>query len=201
MIPALILSSWLPLVALANSPAKLLDAAEAAEREGHLVYPASGSAMSIYHEVLTLEADNEHAIAGLSRIAEDFLEQAQAAMNRHALLKADALISRARMVYPDYPGLPAISAQLERLEQATRTFETLDWRKVAARDATLSPQLARLADVARAGDCRVTIQVSNDAEGRWVYQQLNGAPGTGRIRAGIEIASPAAIEILCFADA
>ena len=184
-----------------EDPGALLDRAEAAERTGHLVYPARGSAMSLYHEALSADPGNEHALAGLTRIAEHYLEAAQQAMDRHALIKADSLLSRARMVYPDYPGIEAIAGQLALLEGAERTLETLDWRAVAARSPSLKPRLHRLGSAAKQGDCRVTISVSNDAEGRWIYRQLSDAPGKGRIRAEVQIASPAAVEILCFDDA
>ena len=176
----------------------LLDAAEAAERVDHLIYPASGSAMSLYQEILFHEPDNAHAQEGLVRLAEHFLEQAQNALSKDQLLKADSLVSRARMIYPDYPGVAAMQHQIELLDTAERTRETLDWRLVSARSSELAGQLARLGSTAKSGDCRATINVSNDSEGRWIYRQMNDAPGPGRLKAEVKIASPAAIEIVCF---
>ncbi len=183
----------------------LLDAAEAAERQDHLIYPASGSAMSIYHEVLFVDPGNTDAITGLTRLAEHYLEQAQLALEKGAadkrqLLKADSLVSKARMIYPEYPAVATLAHQIELFETAERTRETLDWQLVASRSDSLTPQLQRLGRVAKGGDCRVTINVSNDAEGRWVFQKMNAAAGPGRVRAQVEIASPAAIDILCFKD-
>lgn len=176
----------------------LLDAAEAAERANHLIYPARGSAMSLYHEVLFTAPGNEHAMAGLTRLAEHHLELAQIALDQGQLLKADAMVSKARMIYPQYPAIDAMSHQIELLENASRTRETLDWRLVASRSGDLKPQLYRLGGIAKTGDCRVTINVSNDAEGRWVFQQMNAADGEHRVRARVKIASPAAVDILCF---
>ncbi len=176
----------------------LLDAAEAAERVDHLIYPARGSAMSLYHEVLFLEPDNADATAGLTRLAEYHLEQAQQALERGLLLKADSMVSKARMIYPEYPAISTLRHQIRLVENAQRTRETLDWRLVAKRSENLIPQLRRLGSIAKEGDCRVTINVSNDAEGRWVFQKMNTAAGERRVRAQIKIASPAAVDILCF---
>lgn len=201
--PGLVLSAVLsPVIALADATGidALLDAAEAAERQDHLIYPARGSAMSIYHDVLFQDPDNEHALAGLGRLAEHFLVQAQTALDRDQLLKAGSMVSKARMIYPDYPPVATMAHQIALLESADRTRETLDWRLVAERSATLAPELKRLGRIAKQGDCRVTINVSNDAEGRWVFQQMNSARGENRVRAQVKIASPAAVDILCFKD-
>lgn len=176
----------------------LLDAAENAERQGHLIYPASGSAMALYHEVLFLEPDNGHAREGLVRLAEQHLEAAQKALDSGQLIKADSLVSKARMIYPEYPAIETLRRQIQLMENAQRTRRTLDWRQVAERDPALDSELLRLGGVAKRGDCRVTINVSNDAEGRWIYQKMNRAAGTGRVRAEVQIASPTAVDILCF---
>ena len=200
---AAILVAFSATIGLAAGPddpvvSRLLDAAEAAEREDHLIYPASGSAMSLYHEILYMEPDNVDAIAGLTRLAEIHLEQAQVALDQGQLLKADSMVSKARMIYPDYPAIDTLHHQIALFENAERTRETLDWRLVAERSGSLTPQLNRLGSIAKQGDCRVTINVSNDAEGRWVFKQLNSAAGDNRVRAEVKISSPAAVDILCF---
>jgi hypothetical protein len=176
----------------------LLDAAEAAERKDHLIYPSAGSAMSLYHEVLFLEPENEHALTGLARLAEHYLVKAQTALDADQLLKAESLVSRARMIYPEYPPVETMAHQIALVESARRTRETLDWQLIAERSERLTPTLLRLGGIAKAGDCRVTINVSNDAEGRWVFQKMNAAAGDSRVRARVKIASPAAVDILCF---
>jgi hypothetical protein len=176
----------------------MLDAAEAAERREHLIYPARGSAMSLYHEVLYVDPENVHALEGLTRLAENFLVEAQAALDRNQLLKADSLVSKARMIYPDYPGVAVMQQKVELLESAERTRVTLNWRQIADRSSTLVPRLRRLGETAKADDCRVTIDVSNDSEGRWIYREMNAATGPHRLRAEVRIASPAAVEIVCF---
>ena len=157
--------------------------------------------MSIYHDILFQDPENEHALAGLTRLAEHFLVQAQTALDADQLLKADSMVSKARMIYPDYPPVATMAHQIALVEKAERTRETLDWRLVAQRSEKLAPKLKRLGRIAKEGDCRVTINVSNDAEGRWVFQQMNSASGSSRVRAQVKIASPAAVDILCFKEA
>jgi hypothetical protein len=176
----------------------LLDAAEAAERIEQLIYPARGSAMSLYHQIISLDPSNADAQIGLARLCEHFLEAAQQALDERQFIKADSMLSKARMVYPQYSGIASVSRQIELLKTADQTRVTLDWRLVAQRSPTLSNRLMSLGSKARNGHCRVTINVSNDSEGRWIFKQMNQAPGTGRIHANIEIASPASIEMLCF---
>lgn len=177
---------------------ELLDLAETREREGHLIYPARGSAMSIYHDILYLEPANEHALNGLVRLAEHHLEAAQTAIELGQLIKADSLVSKARMIYPEYPAVETVQRQITLLENAERSRTTLNWRQVADRSPALTTQLQQLGHKAKAGDCRVTINVSSDAEGRWIYKHMNRASGDGRVRAEVRIASPAAVDILCF---
>jgi hypothetical protein len=178
--------------------AALLDAAEAAERQSHLIYPAKGSAMSLYHEVLFHEPDNAHALEGLIRLSEHYLEAAEEALASEQFLKADSMVSKARMIYPDYPAVTTMQRKIELLESASRTRITLDWRLVAERSNALTADLEKLGRRAKSGDCRVSINVSNDSEGRWIYRKMNGAQGERRLKAEVKIASPAAVEIVCF---
>jgi hypothetical protein len=164
----------------------------------HLLAPALLVLGAAATDPLFHDPDNEHARLGLIRLAEHYLEAAQTALENDQLLKADSLVSKARMIDPDYPAVASLQRQIDLLEQAERTRETLDWQLVANRSPTLTDQLLRLGRLAKQGDCRVTIQVSNDAEGRWIYQNMNRASGTGRLRAQVSIASPTAVDILCF---
>lgn len=178
----------------------LLLQAEQAEMDNHLLNPARGSAASLYHRILAMDPVNAAAVAGLERIAEGYLESAQQAIDAQNPLKADALVAKARMAYPDYSGIEPLVRQLTLLDSARRRKTSLDWRLVSDRSPTLIPDLKRIGAQARQAGCLATIQVSNDAEGRWVYAQMNRAPGERRIRAEIRIASPAGVEVVCFDD-
>lgn len=179
---------------------QLLDYAAAAVRAGQLIYPARGSAMSLYHEALVLNPDNPEARRGLERLVDHFLSEATAAIEVERYSKANGALSRARMVDPDNPNIEPIAAELRLLENAERRRTVLDWRLVAARSSELTPTLTRAGARARNEGCRAVISVSSDAEGRWIYEQLSRAPGERRIQAQIRIASPSAVEVLCFRE-
>jgi len=176
----------------------LLDQAGAAYAAGHYVYPARGSAMSLYQEALSLDPDNAEAGRGLERLVEHFLQQAASAMEDDNYNKAGSLISQARMVDPENPNIGPMARELELLENADRYQVRLDWRKVSARSPDLGPVLKDLGARARRDGCHAVITVSSDGEGRWVYQQLSSAPGEKRIQAQIRIGSPSAVTVVCF---
>lgn len=182
----------------AQAIAALLEAAEAAFAAEQFIYPARGSAMTLYHEVLVIAPDNLEARRGLERLVDHYLGEATAAIARGRYIRAESALSRARMIDRDNPNIEPIAAELRLLENAERTRAGLDWRLVAQRSSKLTPTLIRLGSKARQPGCRAIISVGNDAEGRWLYQQLSKAPGERRIQAQIRIASPSAVEVLCF---
>lgn len=178
--------------------AALLETAEEAFTAGHFIYPARGSAMALYHEVLVIAPGNPDARRGLERLVDHYLGEATAAIAEERFIRAEGALSRARMIDRDNPNIEPIAAELRLLENADRIRVTLDWRLVAERSSELSPTLIRLGEKARRSGCRAMLSVGSDAEGRWLYQQLSRAPGERRIQAQIRIASPSAVEVLCF---
>ena len=179
---------------------ELLDRAEAAARAEQLIYPARGSAMSLYHEVLALAPDNLEAQRGLEMLVDYYLGQASQAIAEERYTRAQGALSRAKLVDRSNANIEPIAAELRLLEEAQRYRTVLDWRLVSARSSELKPALRSAGSRARRDGCRATISVGSDAEGRWVYQQMSEAPGDRRIRAQIRIASPSAVEVLCFSD-
>jgi hypothetical protein len=178
----------------------LLENATTAQLVGQLIYPARGSAMSLYHEVLFIDPGNPAAQRGLEQVVDHFLGDAAAAIAAERYSKARGALSRARMVDPNNTNIEPIAAELRLLEKAERSRTVLDWQLVAARSSELTPILRRAGVKARKDGCHAVISVSNDAEGRWIYQQLSRAPGERRIQAQIRIASPSAVEVLCFRE-
>ncbi|MCZ6710131.1 MAG: hypothetical protein O7B25_07200 [Gammaproteobacteria bacterium] len=178
----------------------LLDAAEAAMQREQLTYPAQGSALGLYDTVLAMDPHNEHAQRGLERIVEYYLEKAELAAQRNHPARARSMLERARIVDADHPAVHRTEIQINLLANATRKRLTLDTTQLARRSADLSAPLKTFGTQARAANCRAIIRVRNDAEGRWVYQQMNSAPGEDRIRAQIQIGSPPLVELVCFHD-
>ena len=183
-----------------NEVTQLLMQASAAVSREQFIYPARGSAMSLYHEVLTLEPGNGEALQGLETLVEHYLSEASVAIAEQRYTRAHGALSRARMIDRSNPNIEPIAAELRLLEEAERIRTVLDWRLVAERSNQLAPVLQKAGRQARQDGCRAIISVGSDAEGRWVYQQMSNAPGDRRIRAQIRIASPSAVEVLCFAE-
>jgi hypothetical protein len=75
----------------------------------------------------------------------------------------------------------------------------LDAAALSARSPELASRLAALGALAKQEHTWVTISARNDAEGRWIYQQLRKAPGEHRIRAELVIAGAPSVEIFDFA--
>lgn len=176
----------------------LFDAAEVAFTDDRLTYPAKGSALVLYERILVLDPGNTQALRGMEKIAERYLQLAQRAAERRQFAQARSMLSRAHLVDPDNAALEPTASQIRLLESAKREKVTLDKKLLRERSEVLSGPLQRLGREAKANGCRVMITVRNDAEGRWVYQEMSKSAGDQRLRAQVQIASPPAVEITCF---
>lgn len=72
---------------------------------------------------------------------------------------------------------------------------------VSARNRQTRHMLAQLAALAKSWDSRMTIIARNDAEGRWIYQQMREAISDYRLRASLEIGRQPRIVFLDKPDA
>ena len=177
---------------------ELLERAELALTNDQLTYPETGSALVLFNEVLALDESNAVAKRGLERIVERYLELAERAAQRRQFARSRSMLTRARLVDPEHPAIEPTASQVQLLANARRDRLKLDKSLLSARSETLLQPLADLGEKARAEDCRTTITARTDAEGRWLYQQLNHAKGERRIRAQLQIGSPPQVEVLCF---
>lgn len=165
-----------------------------------LMSPYEGSALSAYDEVLLLQPGNAEAQRGRDAIVERFLEQALAAAARNNLDEARAMVGRAQLVDPDHPGVSPTQTQIDLLGAAKRRVVRLDPGQLREQQADVTAALRQAGTASRAGDCRVEIFARNDAEGRWIYQQMSGGGGGKRISAALNIGSPPRVELLCFGN-
>lgn len=174
----------------------LLDAAEQALADQRLLTPAEDSAYGYYAKVLELEPDQPDAAAGFERIVEAYLALAQRAVERERWAGARSMLDRAALVDASHPGIAPLRRQVELLVGAERLTLPLDRGALRQRRADVAARLATFGRRARHARARVSIRAGSDAEGRWIYEQLNKAPGEGRIRGGIEIGIPPQVTIL-----
>jgi len=176
----------------------MLDRANAALAADQLTYPEAGSAVSLYNEVLSYQPDNAEAQRGLERVVERYVQLALEAAERGHLARARSMLARARIVDAEHPAIEPTATQIQLLSDATRSRMSLNKADLSDRSPALGASLTEFGANAKDRDCRATIRARNDAEGRWIYQQMNQAEGEGRIRAAFQIATPPSVEVMCF---
>ena len=179
---------------------RLLEAAAEALAEDRLTTPEAGSAHSLYQEALRLDPEDQRAQRGFEKIVERYVKLALTAADRQRYAQGRMMLERARGVDPAHPAIAPTARQLELLENAHRDRVTLDSKALARRTSAVQSTLKRLGRRASEGGCRVSINARSDAEGRWVYQQLNSGAGDARVRARLTVASPPTVELTCFSE-
>ena len=177
---------------------KLLDGADAAIADNRLTFPAGHNALDYYHEILAIQPDQEDALRGLEQLVEIYVKMAQDALEYNRFATARAMLARANLMVPNHPSIEPTHAQIRLLEEAQRTALPLDQQVLNNPTRALKDQLIALGNHPEKTPCRFVIYARNDAQGRWIYQQLAAAEVSGRIRAEIKIRTPAKVERLCF---
>jgi tetratricopeptide (TPR) repeat protein len=178
----------------------LLEAGDAAFKAGRLLTPIDNCAYDYYREALKVAPNHPAALHGLGRIADRYLSLAEQAAQRGQFATAKSMLERARIVDPDRDGISETAALIERREQADSRRVGLDAAELRSRSSALAERLRRLGTTAKASDAWVVIRAGNDADGRWIYQQLARGDGETRIRAELTTGSPPAVELLQFKE-
>ena len=187
----------LPAPAPAPDVQPLLEQARLAFDAHRLTTPAENSAFALYQKALRLDPGNEDARRGLEKIVERYVRFALEAIERRQFARARSMLARARLVDASHPAIEPTEQQARLVENAVRDRLQLDAETLAERSAALATTLRNLGDRAKATPCRVLIRARSDAEGRWIYRQINSAAGETRIRAKFDIASPPTVELIC----
>lgn len=178
----------------------LLDRAEAAFKHDQLLAPTGDSAYDHYQSVLKLYPDQPEARLGLEQIVNQFIHRAHTAIRTERWATARSMLDRARIVDRDHPSLPAIYNQLYQLRNATRYRLDLTRLEVIERHKSATNALTKFGIHARNPAARVIIRAGSDSEGRWIYEQLNRAPGDQRIRGEIHIGQPPRVIVVVLAN-
>lgn len=141
----------------------LLEQAAQAESRRQFTSPAETSALARYRAVLALDANNAVAKAGLARIGERLLDEAEQAIRREQFPMAQRLLTQAAGVGAPAARLRTLQDQLESA-QAPPMVQTLD----PAVSARLEMTLDRFDRALRAGELL-------DPPGDSAYDQLRAA--------------------------
>ena len=180
---------------------RLLTLGDAALKAGRLLTPPGDSAYDYYREALVVAPDHPAARAGLDRIVDRYVAMANDAMQRGRYDRAKNLLERARFINPDHEGIATADAQIKLLQGSDRRRVALDAAGLNAHSSDVAATLAKLGVDAKADNAWVIITARNDAEGRWIYQQLRAAPGERRIHAELVIGAAPSVEIYKLAGA
>ena len=175
----------------------LLEQARLAFEAHRMTTPPEDSAFALYQEALRLDPGNDDARRGLEKIVERYVRFALKAVERRQFARARSMLARARLVDANHPAIAPTEQQVYLVESARRDRVKLEPAVLARRGSMLGAQLRNLGVRAKETGCRVTINARSDAEGRWIYRQLNSASGDERVRARLEIASPPSVELIC----
>ena len=170
----------------------------------HISSPRADSAEDLYQQMLAIDPTNETASRGIERVVEHHINAALDALASRQTTLATNALAKARRLDPSHPSIAPTEYQLQLLakaefvridlpggdlrEQAYQTMQRLD---------TLAARLEK-----QQQECRFTIAVTSDAQGRYVYQllkqQLAERATNQRLRAGIVISSPNRVEGTCY---
>lgn len=172
--------------------AELLEQAEVALKQDRLLVPEAGSAFALYREVLRSDPRNPIAHAGMQRITERYFELAEANWRVGNVSEAELMLRRAQ----DVAATPAQVARLKaswpappkRVEPKlpSNSFG-LSTEALSERGPAIQSRLREVAERAQTADSRLLIVARNDAEGRWIYQQMREAVTGYRLRGNIQI--------------
>lgn len=175
--------------------AQLLWRAETALQADRLLTPESDSAARWYGQVLEAAPDHPQALRGLERVVERYIVLARHAMDAERWPNARTMLERAEMVDSQHPGISPLRQQVNLLSRAERMTLALTHEEVRARAPVARRKLEDFGINARLPRSRVSIRAGNDADARWMYQQLARAPGERRIRGGIDIGLPPLVTV------
>ena len=174
----------------------LLDAAERALADQRLLTPEHDSAYHYYRQALDMAADHPQARRGFERIVESYLALASRAIERERWASARSMLDRARIVDADHSGIATLRRQVDLLANARRESLSLAQAAVRSRAPRTAARLKAIGHKARQVNARVRIRAASDPDGRWIYEQMNKAPGERRIRASLEIGAPPRVTVL-----
>lgn len=178
----------------------LIEDGDRAIARDHLSYPARNSALDLYERVLLIDPGNREARYGIERIVERYLDMALAAAEQGRFPAARGALDRARLVDPKHPGIGPTETQISLLDDADRRRFSLDGDALRDRQSAAVDVLRQAGLASRRDGCRAEIVARNDAEGRWMYQQMSEAQGRDRIRAQLSIGGPPRVDVLCFSE-
>ena len=170
---------------------ELLFAGLTALDNDHLSEPREGSAADYFGQVLDVDPDNAIALDGMQRLVARYVMLAQQADQQGAREVAEGYLRRAEPFARQANSLAAVDTlrQAWRREPAKKLAPDneflLDPVALDRRAEDILWRLTEIAVKAMRANSRITIVSRNDAEGRWIYQQMREVLAEYRLRGNI----------------
>jgi hypothetical protein len=181
----------------------LLDLADHALKRRHLTEPKATSALTYFNLILIEDRNHQAAKAGLVAIIDQYLEWALRAIEAANYAEANSFLERAARVNPKSSEIAAMADRLRRKREEGSFIEILPSWVISARNAPsqspkeqaqVSAYFHEVAQKIESLKAKVSIYSRGDAEGRWLYQQLN-ANTPERLRGTLKSDNPSRIEM------
>ena len=172
----------------------LLENAQQALRQDHLLYPKETSAYAYLALALELNPDDENAKRGLEQVVERYIELAIQAIGRRQLNRAKSMLDRAKLVDKNHPSILPTENQLKLVVNSDLSTLKLNGPKI---DDAARNSISKFGSLAKRRDCRFIIYAANDQQGRSIYQLLKNDQAELKIKAQIKLRLPMQIERQC----
>ena len=183
-------------VVTAPAPARdilkeLLFAGLTALDNDHLTEPREGSAADYFGQVLDVDPDNAIALDGLQRLVARYVALAQQAYQQGAREVAEGYLVRAEPIARRANSVASINNLRQSWgrgpseRSVSRNEFLLEPVALDERGESIVWRLTEIAVKAMRANSRITIVSRNDAEGRWIYQQMREVLAEYRLRGNI----------------
>lgn len=174
---------------------RLLGEAWLAMQGDRLTTPIEDNAYFRYLQVLSIDEDNPDALQGLADIVERYLAWAIADARAGDFRNAHRYLTTARAIDQEHPNIPSVARMIGDMENANRLEWSLPIEKLEARASSIVQLLRDIGVAAEEHNATVVIHARSDAEGRWIYQQMNEA-SEKRVRARVELTNTPAVRLV-----
>lgn len=171
---------------------RLLWQAERALSADRLMSPDHDNAYDRYRAVLLLRPASAQARSGLQQVLIRYIQLGRQALAHSQLPLAREYVARAALVDADNALLKEFrvalaQAQARNVNDSAANEFPLEQEALDRRDSESLAVIERVAHRVKVSDEALLIIARNDAEGRWVYQQMRKAAEGYRIRGDIQI--------------
>lgn len=104
------------------------------------------------------------------------------------------MLNKARSLDEQHPSIKALESRISQTKNSRNESFRLDRSALENRTTTVTGKLHEIGRAAEEQNAKVRIVAPTDADGRWIYQQLNEA-SADRIRATIELGDPPTVQL------